>query len=115
MTVWAHNAFGNDRWPVYNKREDHDGREPLRGLEMRKTLTTVRCVPRYGFEYAQVRTLDLDLLDESDQEELRAALEAWFAARGIPDALYDVAVDDHGFFAVINDEAYRHDWGEALL
>jgi len=82
---------------------------------MRKTLTTIRCVPRYGYEHAQVRTVDLELLDTASEQELLAALRTWFAQRGIPDAVYDVAVDDNGFFGIINDEAYHEDWGEAVL
>jgi hypothetical protein len=82
---------------------------------MRKTVTTVRCVPRFGYEHAQVRTIDLDLYDAADDRELLSALRTWFAQRGVADAVYDVSTDDNGFFAIINDEAYRADWGEALL
>ncbi len=82
---------------------------------MRKTLTTVRCVPRFGYEHAEVRTVDLDLVDTADERELRSVLQNWFAHRGIADAVFDVAADNNGFFAVINDEVYREDWGEALL
>ncbi len=82
---------------------------------MRKTLTTLRCVPRYGYDHAEVRTIDLDLLDLADEQELLAAARIWFAQRGLADAVYDVTVDDDGFFVIINDEAYRQDWGEALL
>jgi hypothetical protein len=82
---------------------------------MRKTLTTLRCVPRYGYDHAEVRTIDLDLLDLADEQELLAAARIWFAQRGLADAVYDVTVDDDGFFVIINDEAYRQNWGEALL
>lgn len=82
---------------------------------MRKTLTTVRCVPRYGYEHAQVRTVDLELHDVADEHELRTALQSWFAQRGIADAVYDITVDDDGYFAVINDDAYHREWGEAVL
>ena len=115
MTTWAHNAFGNDCQPAYNRSEDEGAREPLRGGEMRKTLTTVRCVPRFGYEHTQVRTVDLELFDVADEHELLATLRTWFAQRGIPNAVYDLDVDDDGFFAIINDEAYRQDWGEAIL
>ncbi len=82
---------------------------------MRKTLTTVRCVPRFGYEHTQVRTVDLELLNAANEHELLQALRTWFAHRGIPDAVYDIGVDDNGFFAIINDEAYQHDWGEPVL
>ena len=82
---------------------------------MRKTMTTVQCVPRFGYEHAKVRTIDLDLFDAADEQELLVALRTWFAQHGIADAVYDVSNDHNGFFAIINDEAYRHDWGEALL
>jgi len=82
---------------------------------MRKTLTTVRCVPRYGYEHTEVRTVDLELLDAADERELLAALQTWFNQRGIPHAVYDVDVDNDGFFGIINDEAYREEWGEAVL
>jgi len=82
---------------------------------MKKTLTTIRCVPRYGYEFTQVRTVDLDVADACDEHELLAALTMWFNARNIPDAVYAIDVDDNGFFAIINDEAYRHDWGTPLL
>jgi hypothetical protein len=115
MTPWTDNAFGNDWRQAYNGHEDEDAREPLRGGKMRKTLTTVRCVPRYGYEYTQVRTVDLELLDIADEQELLHALRMWFAHRGIADAVYDVAIDANGLFAIINDEAYHQDWGEAVL
>ena len=82
---------------------------------MRKTLTTVRCVPRFGYDYAEVRTVDLDLFDVADEHELLAALRTWFEQRGIADAVYDIATDDNGFFAVINDDAYRQEWGEPVF
>lgn len=82
---------------------------------MRKTITTIRCVPRFGYEHAQVRTIDVELPDAADEHELLAAVRFWFAQRGIPDAVYDLATDDDGYFAIINDEAYQQDWGDALL
>lgn len=114
MTGWAHNGFGNDGPPAYNRAED-EGYEPLRGGKMRKTLTTIRCVPRYGYKHTEVRTVDLELPDGSDEQELLAALRVWFAHRGIPDAVYDIANDDDGFFAIINDEAYQREWGAPVL
>jgi hypothetical protein len=115
MTAWTPTPFGNDQQPAYNGWAGEDAHEPLRGGKMRKTLTTIRCVPRFGYEHAQVRTIDLELLDVSDEQELLAAVKLWFAERGIADAVYDIDVDDNGFFAIINDEAYRHDWGAVLL
>ena len=116
MTAWMNNsAFGNDWQPAYNAGEHDDGREPFRGGKMRKTVTTIRCVPRYGYEHAQVRTVDLELYDAADENEMRSALELWFAQRGIGDAVFDIAVDDDGFFAVINDEAYFDSWGEVIF
>ncbi len=82
---------------------------------MRKTATTVRCVPRFGYDNTGVRTVNLDLSQEADEQELRQALTFYFAMRGISDAVYDIEVDDYGFFAVINDEAYDADWGTTLL
>ncbi|MFQ5804883.1 MAG: hypothetical protein ACE5I3_00370 [Phycisphaerae bacterium] len=115
MTAWMHNAFGNNRRRAYNGHDEEGAREPTRGGKMRRTLTTVRCVPRFGYEHAQVRTVDLDLLDVANEREVLAALRAWFTQRGIPDAVYDVAVDDDGFFGVINDEAYHENWGQPVL
>ena len=82
---------------------------------MRKTVTTIRCMPRFGYDHAQVRTIDLDLLSEDDEHELLVTLREWFALRGIPDAVFGTGVDDYGYFAIINDEAYHHAWGTALL
>lgn len=115
MTRAANNAFGNDRPLAYNEREKDEEREPMRGRRMRKTLTTVRCVPRFGYDHADVRTVDLDLFDAADENELLAALRVWFEQRGITDAVYDVTVDDDGFFAIINDEAYQVEWGEPII
>jgi hypothetical protein len=115
MSAWANNAFGNDGTPAYNGDESEWSRLPPKDEKMRKTLTTIRCVPRYGYEYANVRTIDLDLIDASDETELFQALNVWFAQRGIADAVYDLASDDNGFFAVINDEAFQSAWGEAVF
>jgi hypothetical protein len=115
MTTWIDNSFGNDWGRAYNGGETDESRELMRGGKMRKTLTTVRCVPRFGYGYADVRTIDLDLLDSTDEHELLAALQSWFAQRGIADAVYDIATDDDGYFAVINDEAYEEEWGVTIL
>lgn len=82
---------------------------------MRKTALMVRCVPRYGFENTEVRTVDLDVPHDADESTLQEALTFYFAGRGISDALYDIAVDDNGFFAIVNDEAYDYTWGRPLL
>lgn len=82
---------------------------------MKKIATTIRCVPRYGYEGTEVRTIDLDLADSADEHELVEAVGKWFAERGIADALYDITVDDDGFFAVINDEVYAAEWGTRLI
>ena len=55
------------------------------------------------------------LLHIDDELELREALRFWFASRGIADAIYDIEVDDNGYFAIVNDEAYAHKWGKPLL
>jgi hypothetical protein len=75
----------------------------------------IRCVPRYGYEKTEVRTIDLDVPQDADPHQLREAVYFYFAARGISDAVYDVGVDDDGYFAVINDEAYDAQWGRPLL
>ncbi len=80
-----------------------------------RTLTTIRCVPRYGYDYAEVRTVDLELPEEFDESRLAATLERWFAQRGVESAVYDIQADDNGFFAVVNDEAYQSSWGKPLL
>jgi hypothetical protein len=82
---------------------------------MKRVVTTVRCVPRCGFANTEVRTVDLDLTEDPDGDDVKTALEVWFAQRGIDEAVYDVHTDDHGFFAVVNDETYDRDWGTAML
>jgi len=80
-----------------------------------RTQTTIRCVPRCGFAATEVRTIDCDIPAAVDPPELLEALRFWFASRGIADAVYDVDVDDDGYFAIINDEAFAQDWGTPLL
>jgi len=80
----------------------------------KKTATEIRCVPRYGYEHTEVRTVHVDLPRGAEEDELRDALTFYFASRGVSDAVYDIEVDDYGFFAVINDEAYAFEWGTAL-
>jgi hypothetical protein len=82
---------------------------------MRRTALAIRCVPRYGYANTEVRTVDLDVPPDPDEDVLRDALTFYFTARGISDAVYDIAVDDYGFFAVINDEVYDQPWGRPLL
>lgn len=82
---------------------------------MKKTALAMRCVPRFGFENTEVRTIDLDLPAAADENTLREAVTFYFASRGIADALYDLAVDDYGFFAIVNDEAFDVRWGQPVL
>ncbi len=82
---------------------------------MKKTATEIRCVPRFGYGNTEVRTVYVDVPHDADEQELRQALTYYFTCRGISDALYDIEVDDYGFFAVINDEAYDAQWGTALF
>lgn len=81
----------------------------------KKIATTVRCVPRYGYDGTEVRTVDLDVVQGADDDELRDALAQWFAQRGIRDAVYDIDAADDGFFAIINDESFVDEWGTPLL
>ena len=94
MTTWTNNLFGSGGPGAYNRSADGFGRQPPSDGIMRKTVTTLRCVPRFGYEHAQVRTIDLDLFDAADEQELLTALRTWFAQRGIADAVYDVSTDD---------------------
>lgn len=83
-------------------------------MQMRKLLTKVRCVPRCGYDFAQVREIDVDVQNAHDDGELRVALGNWFGSRGIEDAVFDLDVDDNGYFAIVNDEAFAGDWGTPL-
>jgi len=82
---------------------------------MKRTALMLRCVPRYGYENTEVRTIDLSLPQDVDERQLRDAVYFYFAARGISDAVYDIDSDEQGYFAVINDEAYDFKWGTPLL
>ena len=62
-----------------------------------------------------MRTIDLDVADGAEEEELLEAVRFWFASRGIADAVYDITVDDDGYFVIVNDEAYALEWGTPLL
>ena len=83
---------------------------------MKKLVASVRCVPRYGYDFAEVRSLDVELAGSiHDEEVLREAVERYFLSIGIGDAVFDIDVDDDGYFAIINDEAYQDDWGESIF
>lgn len=81
---------------------------------MTKVATTMRCVPRYGYEFTEVRNITLDLPRGSEDFEIHEALVRWFNEKGIEEAVFAVEVDDDGFFAVINDEAFEEDWGQSV-
>jgi hypothetical protein len=82
---------------------------------MKRIATTIRCVPRFGYAGTEVRVVDLEVPDDLDDEALLDALRFWFALRGLPEAVYDIDVDDNGHFAIINDDAYSQNWGTPLL
>lgn len=84
-------------------------------MTQRKTSTKVRCVPRFGYDYADVREIEVDVENAHDDVELRTAVDKWFAHIGIAEALFDLDVDDDGYFAVVNDEAYQRNWGQPLF
>ena len=81
---------------------------------MTRVVTNIRCVPRYGYDYTEVRTVDLELPAGFDDAHLHRVLNRWFAQRGIEQAVFAIDVDDDGYFAVINDEAYQQPWGIPL-
>lgn len=82
---------------------------------MKRIATTIRCVPRYGYPGTEVRTVDLELPREPEDGALLEVLRLWFTLHGLPQAVYDIDVDDDGYFAIINDEAYAREWGAPLL
>lgn len=82
---------------------------------MRRTATTIRCVPRLGLDNTQVRTIELDLPEGFDENDLQIVLATWFRQHGADEAVFSIEVDNDGFFAVINDEAFSQAWGEELL
>lgn len=81
---------------------------------MTRTGTVIRCVPRYGYDFAEVRSVEIDVPRDASEADVHSALERWFAAIGIADAVFAVETDDHGLFAIINDEAYHTRWGKSL-
>ena len=111
---WYH-PHESDPGELYNGDDPGGADDATRDGKMRKTLTTIRCVPRFGYDYAEVRTIDLDLLDVSDEKELRQTLQEWFTLRGLPDAIFDINWDDYGHLAIVNDDAFLQVWGEPLL
>ena len=98
MSTNCGHGFGNDCWSAYNEA-GYESQGPREG-DVKRTLTAIRCVPRYGYDHAQVRTVDIDLADPHDDDAMLRLLRAWFDSIGVPDAVYDLAVDDDGFFAV---------------
>lgn len=112
MTTW-HGTDGNGWNSAYNSADD--GVDPFEEGTMERTVTTIRCVPRYGYDFTNVREVELDLPTADHEHALHQALSRWFAERSIADAVYDIDVDDDGFFAIINDETYYEEWGAPLL
>jgi hypothetical protein len=97
-------------------RDGRRGRREVDRVNKRKsTATLIRCVPRFGYSDTEVREIELNLPSGADEAELRVVLDRWFEAQGIEEALYDIAVDEDGFYAVINDEAYDDKWGTPLV
>ena len=82
---------------------------------MKRIATSIRCVPRYGYPGTEVRIVDLDLPEDLEDKALLEVLRLWFTLHGVPEAVYDIDLDDDGYFAIINDEAYSHPWGAPLL
>ena len=86
------------------------------GNEAVKTVATrIRCVPRIGYDNTEVRTIDVGLPEGAESDRVRDALDIWFMAHGIDDAVFDIAFDNDGIYAVINDEAYDASWGKPLF
>ncbi|MBU0637812.1 MAG: hypothetical protein KKB50_03030 [Planctomycetes bacterium] len=82
---------------------------------MKKTATTIRCVPRCGYDDTRMRVVDVSLVEPDDEQNLSDALELWFAQRGIPNAVYGIDIDDDGYIAIINDEAFAEEWGTPVF
>lgn len=78
---------------------------------MTRVITKMRCVPRFGYDFTEVRTVELEISHGAEEEQLHRALNHWFLQYGIEEAVFTIDVDDDGFFAVINDEAYHQPWG----
>ncbi len=84
------------------------------GSRMTRVVTNIRCVPRCGFEYTEVRTVDLEAPSNIDDHQMHRLLNHWFVQRGIEEAVYAIETDDTGYFAIINDEAFKQSWGTSL-
>lgn len=96
---------------MYNSSEAATRPHASKGRPMTRVVTTIRCVPRVGLHFTEVRTVELEVPAGIDETGLHRALNLWFAQHGVEEAVYAIDVDDHGYFAVINDEAYRMPWG----
>lgn len=103
--------YGWDEPYNADRRTEGDTPKPA----MKRTLVTIRCVPRYGYDFTEVRTVDLDLPELFDEQILHESLDEWFRLRGIVEAVYAIDVDDDGYFAIVNDESYHEEWGAPLL
>ncbi len=82
---------------------------------MRRTQTLLRCVPRYGYNYADVRTIEVELPPDLGPAGVQRVAQSWFTMRGMSDAVFAIEQDEDGPFAIVNDEAYLEDWGRPLL
>ena len=69
---------------------------------------------RCGFDNTEVRTVDLEAPANADQAQLHRLLNHWFVQRGIEEAVFAIELDDKGYLAIINDEAYHQPWGTPL-
>lgn len=84
-------------------------------MRSKRTALLMRCIPRFGYQNTEVRMIDLDVSPESQMRDIWQRVNVYFAARRIHDAVYDVGVDNDGYYAVINDEAFGQDWGKPVL
>ncbi len=81
---------------------------------MKKLATTIRCLPRLGLDYTELRLVDVDVEQDATDGELYQAVLRYFARHGLHDAVFAVEVDQDGVFAIINDDAYTTEWGATL-
>lgn len=82
--------------------------------EMVKVATSVRCVPRFGYDFTDVRMVSIDVPRDFGHAELHDALNRWFRSIGLEDAVFAIETDDNGYFAVVNDEVFERPWGESV-
>jgi hypothetical protein len=82
---------------------------------MKRTATTIRCIPRLGLDSTQVRVIEVDLPEGWDDRDLQVILDGWFRQHGASEAVYSVEVDNDGYFAIINDDAFERTWGEEIV